>query len=244
MREVALRRDRCALAAVLRTVPTVDASASFGCVLALLGCEEALLEDDAPLVKQRRLIDDHRRAGSVRKGYQKDSMPDPSASPKALSGGASNPAPSVAPMYGLSRVLLALLASEALALTTSGICQTLVTPDALDDLTGVDRILAALWIASALGTGGAMLLALPLWVWWHYRAGTNLVALGREDLQHTPMGHAGWWFVPFANWLMRIARRWSCTKPPTQRLQMTHGSSFRLHRCSLFGGDAGFSATA
>jgi len=43
---------------------------------------------------------------------------------------------------------------------------------------------------------------LPLWVLFHYRAAKNLRALGHTGLVHTPAAQVYWWFVPIANLFM------------------------------------------
>jgi len=56
----------------------------------------------------------------------------------------------------------------------------------------------AVLMIGALGVIGLMLSGFPVWVYWHWRAAENLRVLGVR-LTHAPSGHAGWWFVPFAN---------------------------------------------
>ena len=54
---------------------------------------------------------------------------------------------------------------------------------------------------SALGA----LVALPtivLWLMWQFRAHTNLKALGAADLRYKPGWVVGWWFIPFANFVV------------------------------------------
>ncbi len=105
-------------------------------------------------------------------------------------------------MYGLSRALLALFGIELIALILVSLLDPLLTfvfPEALTDPQGIEIVPVLVMGLAGMATLGGILLALPLWIYWHYRAGSNLVALGREDLQYTPAAHAYWWFVPFAN---------------------------------------------
>jgi hypothetical protein len=44
-----------------------------------------------------------------------------------------------------------------------------------------------------------MLVIVVLWLFWQYRAQSNLRALGAENLRYTPGWAVGWWFIPIAN---------------------------------------------
>jgi hypothetical protein len=41
-----------------------------------------------------------------------------------------------------------------------------------------------------------------VWLFWQYRAHSNLRALGATDLRYTPGWAVGWWFIPLANIVM------------------------------------------
>jgi hypothetical protein len=114
-----------------------------------------------------------------------------------------------APLSGLGNVVVGLqLCSVALgaAMVGTELVYYAVDPVGFADSTG--ELGTPLGLALALGVGliGLGMLAvtifgMPVWVWWHWRAGSNLVALGIRH-EHGPGAHAGWWFVPFANLVM------------------------------------------
>jgi hypothetical protein len=64
---------------------------------------------------------------------------------------------------------------------------------------GAGMLLLALLGLGSVATIGLIVLGIPAWVYWHYRAAANLGPLGRVGLSDTPGWHAGWWFVPIAN---------------------------------------------
>lgn len=64
-----------------------------------------------------------------------------------------------------------------------------------------DLLLAVMGLIG-IGVLGSIMLGVPLWGYWHYRAAANLRALGRTTLSFTPASHVWWWFVPFANLVM------------------------------------------
>lgn len=80
-------------------------------------------------------------------------------------------------------------------------------------LTMLDAVLLVVFDAmdselAILVVGGASflllivtLIGLPMWISWHYRAASNLQALGRSP-KHEPWAHVVWWFVPFANLIL------------------------------------------
>ena len=105
-------------------------------------------------------------------------------------------------------VLVGLRLALQVSMTAGTLILTLFFPGVLadPDVASVDDAASVLVLVATglagVGMLGAMLLALPFWLAWHYQAGRNLEVLGREDLAHGPVGHAGWWFVPFANLIM------------------------------------------
>jgi hypothetical protein len=104
-------------------------------------------------------------------------------------------------------VAFAMLAEVALRLTGLAIGEValgLVDPDALGEggpSSTLSTVLLLVGGLAQLGFAGVALIAMPLWIYWHYRAAANLVAFG-DRLEYTPAWHAGWWFVPFANLVM------------------------------------------
>ncbi len=66
--------------------------------------------------------------------------------------------------------------------------------------TGIDSALPAfLWLPSLLSWA-----VIVLWLIWQHGSTTNLWARGYRDLKTRPGWAVGWWFIPFANYVMPL----------------------------------------
>jgi hypothetical protein len=71
---------------------------------------------------------------------------------------------------------------------------------------------------NALSVLGAfsILATAVVWLIWHYRAQSNLDALGAADKHFSPGWAVGWWLIPFANFVMPVrttAELWRASDP-------------------------------
>jgi len=123
-----------------------------------------------------------------------------SSSPSGVAGFTS--------LMTLSKVVIVLVILRVLAQSAMSVGSAVLIiayPGTLDSPDGADGGAMAILMVTglmALVLFGVVLIGLPIWIYWHYQAGRNLQTLGRDDLRHDPIGHAGWWFVPFANLIM------------------------------------------
>ncbi len=105
----------------------------------------------------------------------------------------------------LSKIVAALVALRVVcqALLACGtVGMAIAFPGAIDDPEAAGSAALPLLVLvglTAIAWFGAVFIALPFWLYWHYQAGQNLLYLGREDLDYGPVGQVIWWFVPFAN---------------------------------------------
>jgi hypothetical protein len=60
-----------------------------------------------------------------------------------------------------------------------------------------DRLRA---IATIIGL--VLIVLVVLWCMWQHRSQANLKALGAANLKYTPGWAVGWWFIPFAFWVV------------------------------------------
>lgn len=131
-------------------------------------------------------------------------MSSPWESPLVEGGSASG----FKPIATLSKVVIAMqVLALLLGLGTWGLSSvlTMAMPHTLDPYyipEGFELALFGLLGVTALSQISLTLLGVPIWIWWHARAGGNVHALGHEGLEFSGSSHAWWWFVPFANLVM------------------------------------------
>ena len=120
-------------------------------------------------------------------------MSDERSSPEAKvqTGGKTYGKYTYKPLGGLTKVLVGLTALGALLLVMGEVIEVI---DTFGDYE-LGLILSCLLI----GSRGVILVFLPVWCIWHYRAAANLYVLHQGEMRYKPEAQVYWWFIPFAN---------------------------------------------
>jgi len=79
-----------------------------------------------------------------------------------------------------------------------------------------------LWLPSLLSWA-----VIVLWLIWQHGSTANLWARGYRDLKIRPGWAVGWWFIPFANYVMPLVAMF-CRRISRLRIPVVYSSSFCL----------------
>jgi hypothetical protein len=119
--------------------------------------------------------------------------------------------------HGLAVWVMGLLAAVGLVTLVTVVVEFILVRDLTGQIVGeevvrtADRLQAWTWVQLV----GILVTGL-VWVIWQHRAQANLRALGASDVKYSPGWAVGWWFVPFANFVMpynTMTELWKASGP-------------------------------